>query len=343
VNVSTVGAQYNATNYVQSVANSAGGYFEAFAGTKQILLSANTLSASQALTLRNWGSVAAPIYVASTEVVDLSKVTGNCWAGYTSSTLTLGNATCPVQTVQMLGTENGSEGIFLEKTNSAGSVKIGDLASAKFEAYYQSNNSVNSRIFVDIANNNTSVEANYVDYTSWLDSFNDQCSFGSAYKYATSTSYEARGTVFSSSAEFRTYKYGGVNYESRLYTDASSSAVYAFGGASTIKSSLYSESTSTAITAEYSSTIKARMGANSTYSDFYTTSSTNSVLINASTNSSLTVQNLSATSAGPASKSITMSIADIVPATAVVKLREFSICVNGETKKCMILASDYYT
>jgi hypothetical protein len=242
----------------------------------------------------------------------------------------------------MLGTDTNGDGIYLEKTNSAGTIKIGDSTYAKIETFNQNNSAINTKNFIDINNTNASVEANYIDYTSWLDTFDDQCSFGSAYKYATSNSYEARGTVFQSSAEFRTYKYGSVNYESRLYTNATSSAVYAFGGASTIKSSLYSESTSTAITAEYSSTIKARMGANSTYSDFYTTSSTNSVLINASTNSSLTVQNLSATSAGPASKSITMSIADIVPATAVVKLREFSICVNGETKKCMILASDYY-
>ena len=170
-----------------------------------------------------------------------------------------------------------------------------------------------------------------------------RCSFGSAYKYATSNSYEARGTVFQSSAEFRTYKYGAVNYESRLYTNATSSAVYAFGGSSSIKSSLYSEAATTSITAEYSSAIKARMGANSSYSDFYITSSTNNIRLKTDTNSDLTLENIGYNGTGPASKSISLSIADITPASAIIKLREFSICVNGETKKCMILASDFYT
>jgi hypothetical protein len=235
----------------------------------------------------------------------------------------------------MLGAENGAEGIFLEKTNTFSKITAYDAAKSEIITQYSA--SIYTRSFTDINTTNAGVEAIYGNYQSWLDTFNDQAAIG-----ATSATHEVRGTAFANQSDFRTFKLA-TTYQSLLTTTNAYSAVYAYGGASTIRSSLYSDGSSTAITSEYSSSIKSRMGANATFSDFYATSTTNNISITAGANSILTLQNIAYGTAGPASKSITLSIADIIPTTAIVKLREFTICVNGENKKCMILASDFYT
>jgi len=300
--------------YARGTANANGGYFEALAGTKQILLSANTLSANQSLTLKNWGSVTAPIYVASTDVVDLSSLTGICALSYDNSRLKIGNTTCPVETTQMLGVENGSNGVFLSKKSTSSEIVIQDPTLAFTQA--RKNDYIYAKMASSQSDTTCYVVTIYNDFKTWMHTYPDFSSFGGAYKN-TEDNFKAQG-----------------------YADAVLSTLEAKYG--NIKSILYTTTTSTSITSEYSSNIKARMGANQNYSDFYITSSTNNIRLKADANSALILENIAYNGTGPASKSINLSIADITPASAIIKLREFSICVNGETKKCMILASDYY-
>ena len=273
------------------------------------------MSLNQTLTLRNWGTSTTPIYVPSTDVVNLSSLTGSCALNYDNSRLKIGNTTCPVETTQMLGAENGSNGVFLSKKSTSSEIVIQDPTFAFTKVRKDDN------IYTMMASSQSDttcyVVSIYNDFKCWMHTYPNFSSFGGAYKNAE------------------------ANFKAQGYADANLSTLEA--KYSDIKSILYTTTSSTSITSEYSSSIKARMGANSTFSDFYITSSSNNISLKADTNSNLVLQNIAYGGTGPASKSITLSIADITPATAVVKLREFSICVNGETKKCMILASDYYT
>ena len=312
-----------------------------------MLINPNTLSlgAGDAI-FRNWRpNTANGLWILSTDSVNLDLVTGAaCWASYdeASDRVSIGTTNCPVATLQMLGAENASDGIYLTKQNTSSEIVLVDTNYTKVETKYS--DTIYSRLFTAKNYSYTSLETMYGNYQGWIDTYADQCTIGVTTNYGAANSFNVIGRVLPTYAELTT-KYGATTnvFENNLTTASNYTSITAYGGSSPIKSSFYSDSSSTAITAEYSSTIKSRMGATSTYSDFYTTSSTNHIRLKTDSNSALTLENIAYGGTGPASKSISLSIADITPTSAIIKLREFSICVNGETKKCLILASDFYT
>jgi len=408
-NASTIGAQASSTSYAKNVANSNGGYFEAFAGTKQILLNANTLSANQALTLRNWGSVAAPIYVASTEVVNLSKVTGQaCWASYNDATdyLTIGNSNCPVVDFAVIGNGSDDKGVFLEKKSTYSQASVYDAASARLQAYtstsikaYAEATSNASTIGAqasstsyakNVANSNggyfeafagtkqillnantlsanqaltlrnwgsvaapiyvASTEvvnlskvtgqacwASYNDATDYLTIGNSNCPVLTMYQsYDNTTSNGAYLTTQADRSEIYVLK--NDTFQCTMRAEGASSFIKAQGGIASQFSQMYSDGSSATVYAQGSASVKSRLGATSTTSDLQVYNAFGGIYATTEAeNAYLRVQNSSS------SKQISLSIADFgTTAATTVKLREFSICANGETKKCLILASEFY-
>jgi len=324
-----------ADKYALGSANSNGGYFEALAGSKQILLSANTLSANQALTLKNWDpNRVGGLYVASTEVIDLSTVTGkNCWSTYAGSTLTLGNATCPVQTVQMLGTENGAEGIFLEKTNSASTIKLLDSTFSSLEAISNLNNVVKAGIY----NNTTSAFIKTQGTTTNL--------FSQMYTDSSSALVYAQGAAAvlsrlgatSTTSDLQVYNsfggaYGAANVanaylrvqnaadtrSNEMVVNATTAYSKVIGGTSTIFSQMYTDSSSALVYAQGAAAVLSRLGATSTTSDLQVYNAFGGIYAaTEASNAYLTVQNASAT------KYVSLSLGDISTASYDIRFRNW--------------------
>jgi hypothetical protein len=101
---------------------------------------------------------------------------------------------------------------------------------------------------------------------------------------------------------------------------------------------MYTDSSSAIVYAQGAATVLSRLGATSTTSDLQVYNAFGGVYAaTTASNAYLRVQNAAS------SKQISLSMTDFgTTAATEVKLREFSICVNGETKKCLILASEFY-
>ena len=127
-------------------------------------------------------------------------------------------------------------------------------------------------------------------------------------------------------------------YQCTMRAEGGYSFIKAQGGIATQFSQMYSDSSSATVYAQGSASVLSKLGATSTTSDLEVYNAFGGIYAKTeAANAYLRVQNSNST------KQISLSITDFgTTAATTVKLREFSICVNGETKKCLILASEFY-